>query len=95
MEEKDVQLLLCFVFKLTFLADQAKASNRPNKYVEIAVFKTIKSLFQNAKNQNICHLNIVFKNFEEPGEKLCIEIRRVLPPAAAHLARTAHLPDRP
>ena len=38
---------------------------------------------------------IVFNNFEEPGEKSFIEIRRVLPPAAARLAHTAHLPDRP
>ena len=40
-------------------------------------------------------MNIVFKSYEEPGKKSFIEIRRVLPPAAAHLARTAHLPDRP
>ena len=42
-----------------------------------------------------CFRNVVFNKFEEPGEKSFIEIRRVLPPAAAHLARTAHLPDRP
>ena len=40
-------------------------------------------------------MNTVFKSFEEPDEKPNIEIRRVLPPAAAHLALTAHLPDRP
>ena len=40
-------------------------------------------------------MNIVFKSFEEPGENPVIKIRRVLPPAAAHLAHTAHLPDRP
>ena len=40
-------------------------------------------------------IHIVFNSFEEPGEKSFIEIRRVLPPAAARLARTAHLPDRP
>ena len=36
-----------------------------------------------------------YNNFEKPDEKSLIEIRRVLPPAAARLARTAHLPDRP
>jgi hypothetical protein len=40
-------------------------------------------------------MNIVFKCFEKPGEKIFIEIRRVLPPAAARLAQTAHLPDCP
>ena len=40
-------------------------------------------------------MNIDFKSFEDPGEKSFIEIRRVLPPAAARSARTAHLPDRP
>ena len=36
--------------------------------------------------------NIVFNKFEEPGEKSLIKICRLLPLAAARLARTAHLP---
>ena len=49
--------------------------------------------FPKCQKLELCHLNIVFKNVEEPGEKPFIEILRILPPAAAHLALTAHQPE--
>jgi hypothetical protein len=54
MEEKDVQLLICFVFKLAVLAEQGPASEC--KALEISVFKTIKSFSKMPKTRKFASL---------------------------------------
>ena len=54
MEEKDVQLLLCFVFKLAVLAEQGPASEC--KALEISVYKSIKSFSKMPKTRKYASL---------------------------------------